>query len=65
LNDSITTLIKLAGNDVCADCGQSFPEWASINLGVLICMDCSGVHRNLGVHISKVFFDYLFYKCFF
>lgn len=30
------------------------PDWASINLGVLVCLECSGVHRNLGTHISKV-----------
>ncbi len=30
------------------------PEWASINLGILICLECSGVHRSLGTHISKV-----------
>lgn len=30
------------------------PEWASINLGVLMCIECSGIHRNLGSHISKV-----------
>ena len=30
------------------------PEWASINLGVLVCIECSGIHRSMGVHISKV-----------
>uniref|UniRef100_A0A0D6R6P5 ADP-ribosylation factor GTPase-activating protein AGD3 n=1 Tax=Araucaria cunninghamii TaxID=56994 RepID=A0A0D6R6P5_ARACU len=47
-------LRKVPGNDVCADCGSPEPDWASLNLGVLLCIECSGVHRNLGVHISKV-----------
>ncbi|KAH8938929.1 hypothetical protein BDL97_15G009800 [Sphagnum fallax] len=42
------------GNDVCADCGAVEPDWASLNLGILLCIECSGVHRNLGVQISKV-----------
>lgn len=41
-------------NNYCADCGAHLPEWASINLGILICIQCSGVHRNIGTHISKV-----------
>ncbi|XP_053542179.1 arf-GAP with coiled-coil, ANK repeat and PH domain-containing protein 3 isoform X2 [Ictalurus punctatus] len=42
------------GNDVCCDCGQADPRWASINLGILLCIECSGIHRSLGVHCSKV-----------
>ena len=44
----------IPGNTVCADCGTTSPDWASINLGILICIECSGIHRNLGSHISKV-----------
>ncbi|KAG6653811.1 hypothetical protein CIPAW_05G102000 [Carya illinoinensis] len=50
----IDVLRKVCGNDKCADCGAPEPDWASLNLGVLVCIECSGVHRNLGVHISKV-----------
>ncbi|XP_022878196.1 ADP-ribosylation factor GTPase-activating protein AGD3-like isoform X1 [Olea europaea var. sylvestris] len=50
----IDILQKVCGNNKCADCGASEPDWASLNLGVLVCIECSGVHRNLGVHISKV-----------
>lgn len=50
----IDVLRKVPGNDKCADCGAPEPDWASLNLGVLMCIECSGVHRNLGVHISKV-----------
>ncbi|XP_061731336.1 arf-GAP with coiled-coil, ANK repeat and PH domain-containing protein 3-like isoform X3 [Nerophis ophidion] len=45
---------NLAGNERCCDCGQTAPCWASINLGVLLCIECSGIHRSLGVHCSKV-----------
>ncbi|XP_053705329.1 arf-GAP with coiled-coil, ANK repeat and PH domain-containing protein 3 isoform X2 [Synchiropus splendidus] len=44
----------LPGNQQCCDCGQAEPRWASINLGVLLCIECSGIHRSLGVHCSKV-----------
>nr|GEV60446.1 ADP-ribosylation factor GTPase-activating protein AGD3 [Tanacetum cinerariifolium] len=50
----IDVLRRVCGNDKCADCGASDPDWACLNLGILVCIECSGVHRNLGVHISKV-----------
>ncbi|KAJ8759350.1 hypothetical protein K2173_006870 [Erythroxylum novogranatense] len=50
----IAVLRRVCGNEKCADCGAPEPDWASLNLGVLVCIECSGVHRNLGVHISKV-----------
>lgn len=43
------------GNCWCADCGSgSKVEWASLNLGIIVCIECSGIHRSLGTHISKV-----------
>ncbi|XP_045517984.1 centaurin-gamma-1A isoform X4 [Pieris brassicae] len=45
---------RVKGNDKCCDCGAADPDWASLNLGVLICIECSGIHRNLGSHISRV-----------
>lgn len=44
----------LPENKECADCGAPAPEWASVNQGVLICIECAGCHRSLGAHLSKV-----------
>lgn len=41
-------------NRTCCDCGAKDPDWASLNIGNVFCLACSGVHRSLGVHISKV-----------
>ncbi len=44
----------LPGNDRCADCSMKHPQWASVSFGTLFCLECSGIHRSLGVHISFV-----------
>ncbi|KAK9115626.1 hypothetical protein Sjap_014576 [Stephania japonica] len=53
-DDALRILREISGNDLCAECGAPDPDWASLNLGILLCIGCSGAHRNLGVHISKV-----------
>ncbi|XP_068911529.1 centaurin-gamma-1A isoform X2 [Tenebrio molitor] len=45
---------RVPGNGFCVDCDATNPDWASLNLGVLMCIECSGIHRNLGSHISRV-----------
>jgi stromal membrane-associated protein len=50
----LDAMVKKEENRFCADCGCREPRWASANLGIFICLSCSGIHRNLGVHISFV-----------
>ncbi|XP_074653426.1 arf-GAP with GTPase, ANK repeat and PH domain-containing protein 1-like [Tubulanus polymorphus] len=51
---AVQTIRMVRGNGYCADCDAPNPDWASINLGALVCIECSGIHRNLGTHVSRV-----------
>ncbi|KAF9144221.1 hypothetical protein BG015_000183 [Linnemannia schmuckeri] len=57
-NDKHTRILKALlqkpGNKFCVDCRKKDPRWASFNLGCFMCIRCSGVHRSMGTHISKV-----------
>ncbi|KAG8226409.1 hypothetical protein J437_LFUL012505 [Ladona fulva] len=46
---------RLPGNDRCCDChSHNDATWLSTNFGVMVCIECSGIHRDLGVHISRI-----------
>ncbi|MGH0137723.1 UNVERIFIED_CONTAM: hypothetical protein FKN15_064619 [Acipenser sinensis] len=51
---ALQSIRNLRGNAHCVDCEAQNPDWASLNLGALICIECSGIHRNLGTHLSRV-----------
>lgn len=54
VREALEEVQAISGNSQCCDCGEPGPDWASINLGITLCITCSGIHRSLGVHFSKV-----------
>ncbi|KAL1496649.1 hypothetical protein AB1Y20_014250 [Prymnesium parvum] len=56
IDPSLTGLAQQPENSMCADCNDasSQPTWAVLPYGSIVCIECSGIHRSLGTHISKV-----------
>ncbi|XP_070555754.1 stromal membrane-associated protein 1-like isoform X6 [Ptychodera flava] len=50
----LARLLREEDNKYCADCDAKGPRWTSWNIGIFVCIRCAGIHRNLGVHISRV-----------
>uniref|UniRef100_A0A7N6FAC3 ArfGAP with SH3 domain, ankyrin repeat and PH domain 1b n=1 Tax=Anabas testudineus TaxID=64144 RepID=A0A7N6FAC3_ANATE len=50
----IEEVLRTPGNNTCCDCGAADPHWLSTNLGILTCIECSGNHRDMGVHVSRI-----------
>lgn len=53
-NNQINEIMKDPENRYCFDCGTPHPKWASVNNGIIICLNCAGIHRGYGVNISFV-----------
>ena len=51
---AIEALCRVSPNNICADCGTNGTRWVSVNHGVFVCIRCSGIHRSVGVHVTKV-----------
>ena len=52
--DILGEIREYPGNSKCCDCGSLDTDWGSVSHGTLICLDCAGKHRSLGVHVSFV-----------
>ena len=53
ITSTLDKLKRLEGNAMCCDCGRAEADWLVTNLGILVCIYCCGIHRDLGVHVSK------------
>lgn len=53
-NTSLVKFMEIEDNKICFDCGGKPANWASINNGIFLCLNCSGNHRSLGVNISYI-----------
>ena len=51
---SLNEIVSREGNTVCFDCGTENPKWASINIGIILCLKCAGIHRGFGLQISTI-----------
>lgn len=51
---ALAKVLEFPENRYCVDCGTKAPKWASLNIGCFMCIECSGIHRQVGVHITKV-----------
>ncbi|EGG01879.1 uncharacterized protein MELLADRAFT_32169, partial [Melampsora larici-populina 98AG31] len=52
--EKLNSLSQLEPNSKCIECGKKPARWASYSLGIFLCIRCSGFHRGLGTHLSKV-----------
>lgn len=50
----LKAMLRKPENKLCADCKKNDPRWASTNLGCFMCIRCSGIHRSMGVHITRI-----------
>jgi hypothetical protein len=54
-SQQLSLVYSLPSNDVCLECNSpSKPDWASVTYGIVLCLDCAGIHRGLGTHLSFV-----------
>ena len=52
--DILQEIQQYPGNSKCCDCSSLDRDWGSVNHGTLLCLDCAGKHRSLGVQVSFV-----------